>query len=477
MLILALSLFMTEPAPLDMPRAEAFFVREDGRMRLEDRYDKLDLWYSQTMVGRWYDEEGREFTLSRLDFEPPPIQRSETVTREEYAERRVAMKRVRANHKLPSGFTDAVGLLSPCPIAESPRSSRQLPHGFRDVTYWQLPTNYSAIVCTFRPEKAELWYLATWTLAEGDDYAERIQQFEEKFLRGDFLTYRAEHPEPPPRRDGERRKEWLSERELLRADARHAVAAYPNWHFTGAEEFAVIDDLPSRDFIASLTNEFATMRARYSAALPTPIDASNVLCVARLYANRDEYEDALESSGLTNMIWSAAYWSPERRELVAYLSKQGEQELLKTVRHEAFHQYLSYAASMIPVSPWLNEGYAQYFEDEKSRDWGREFDPTEENLAKFAASLPGILAMDYAEFYDGSDIVRRFKYRLAWSVAVFLEQGADKVRFQPFKTVKQDYFKELFSSQDMRKATVAAFKNADTLKLFVAEWRKFWQNP
>ena len=33
---IAASLFFTNPAPLDMPRAEAYFVRENGRRRLED---------------------------------------------------------------------------------------------------------------------------------------------------------------------------------------------------------------------------------------------------------------------------------------------------------------------------------------------------------------------------------------------------------------------------------------------------------
>lgn len=44
MLLLFASLFFTEPTPLDMPKAEAYLVRENGEMRLEDRYDRLDLW-------------------------------------------------------------------------------------------------------------------------------------------------------------------------------------------------------------------------------------------------------------------------------------------------------------------------------------------------------------------------------------------------------------------------------------------------
>ena len=68
MLLLFASLFFTEPTPLDMPKAEAYLVRENGEMRLEDRYDRLDLWTSQAVVGRWTDADGRVFTLSRLDF-------------------------------------------------------------------------------------------------------------------------------------------------------------------------------------------------------------------------------------------------------------------------------------------------------------------------------------------------------------------------------------------------------------------------
>ena len=46
------SLFFTTPAPLDMPRAEAYLVKEGGLRRLEDRFNRLDLWTSRTVTGR-----------------------------------------------------------------------------------------------------------------------------------------------------------------------------------------------------------------------------------------------------------------------------------------------------------------------------------------------------------------------------------------------------------------------------------------
>ena len=477
MLLLAISLFFTEPAPLDMPRATAFLVEEDGVRRLEDRFDQMDLWLTQTIIGRWVDEDDRVFTLASLVCEPPSADAEGTATRAEHAARRVPLKRVRANGGFPTAFRRSVALLSDCALCtDKPRSSRQLPHGYRDVTYWQHPTNYASVVCAFRREKSERWYLAVWHLAENDDYAERMQVFEDQFLRKEFEEF-IQHRDAEMSRDASvLKKERLSERELLREDARHSVAAYSDWHFTDAEEFVVLDDLPSRTAVTQLTNEFTTMRARYAAALPTPIDGSNVLCVARLYASRAEYLNALEVEGNTNLSWSAAYWSPLRRELVAYLPEGGADELMKTFRHEAFHQYLSYAASMISTSPWLNEGYAQFFEDVEDETWGEPFDVSEEGLARLAKLIPGLLFMDYDQFYDGTDLERRLKYRLAWSIAVFLEKRAEKVRFRPFAKLKNDYFEALFETRDRRRATSAAFRNEDTLKLFVAEWQKFWKN-
>ena len=148
---------------------------------------------------------------------------------------------------------------------------------------------------------------------------------------------------------------------------------------------------------------------------------------------------------------------------------------MRTMRHEAFHQYLSYACSMISASPWLNEGYAQYFEDEESLDWELERNPGPEDLDRLSTALPALFRMDYSEFYAGTDRERRMKYRLAWSVAVFIEKGAREVRHDPFKTLKADYVEALFETHDMLKATNAAFGGKKKLQLFVSEWLRFWK--
>ena len=483
MLLLAASLLFTHPVPLDMPRAEAYFVREGSRRMLEDRFNAMDLWVSQSVDGRWVDDDGRVFLLAHLDVAPPATAaaRESTVTRTEYAEGRVFIDK-----RDIKAVRLAVESLSPVETPEKESRPRAMPRGFKDVDYWH-GTNTSAIVCAFLPKDSEVWRLATWQLVEGDDFDEALENFEDELFAGDGSeAVEARSPMPPT---GKLRGAAASERELLRADARHSISAYEGWNATDAQEFTILDDLgKDAAFVAALTNDLPVMRAKYAEIMPTGIDGSNVLCVARIFASRSEYEDAMEAGGVTNMSWSAAYWCQQRREIVAYRPPPGssgssDAELVRTFRHEAFHQYLSYAVSMMATSPWLNEGYAQFFEegppDPKRRiakdDWGAG-DASLQDLERFAEILPALFLMDYREFYGGTDVERSLKYRLALSVAIFLEYGAGKVRFAPFKNLKQDYFKGLFETKDMRKATAAAFGSKDKLNLFVAEWLKFWKN-
>ncbi len=469
MLILAASLFFTNPAPMEMPKAEAYLVKEDGVRRLEDRFDKTDLWISRSVDGIWVDDDGREFMLATLGVIAPPLTGDTTVTRQDY----VASCATYDKKDEEELFTSVDKL---APIAPDPEffRPRQNCRGYKEIRYYQ-GTNETAIVCAFLPLKHERWYLATWTLAEGDVYDEQIKTFEHEFLEKRETWPKGWCPDPEKHKKksrGKKDKDKPRERELLRADARHSVALYDNWRVTDGDEFTVLDNIQNaRSFTVTLTNDLKRMRAAYAKVMPSPIDGSNVLAVARIFASRAEYVDALGQNDKDDMEWSAAYWSPRRRELVAYLPEDGSEKLIETIRHEAFHQYFSYATSMISTSPWINEGYAQYFEG--GPDGPAFVDPAD--LVLYAEYLPAVMAMGYDAFYSGTDEERRLKYRLALSIAYFLEKGASEVRFDPFKNVKRDYVKALFEHKDMVKATSAAFKNKDTLDLFVSEWTKFWK--
>ena len=468
MILLAASLFFANPSPMEMPKAAAYLVKEDGKRRLEDRFDKTDLWISRSVDGLWVDDEGREFMLATLGVAAPPIVDDAAVTREDYVASCVTFDK-----KDDDELFVSVDKLSPiAPTAEFFRP-RQMSRGYKDIRYYQ-GTNETAIVCAFLLLKQEKWRLATWTLVDGDVYDDCVKTFEKEFLeaRGAWPKGWDADAAPAKKTRGKGDAAKLGERELLRADARHSVALYDNWRVTDGDEFTVLDDIQnSHAFTVALTNDLKRMRAAYAKIMPSPIDGSNVLAVARIFASRLEYVDALGQNDHDDMEWSAAYWSPQRRELVAYLPPDGSEKLVETIRHEAFHQYFSYATSMIAASPWINEGYAQYFEE--GPDGPAFVDPTD--LEQYAEMLPAVLAMGYDEFYSGTDQERRMKYRLALTIAYFLEKGAADVRFEPFKDVKRDYIASLLETKDMLVATNAAFKNKDTLDLFVREWTKFWK--
>lgn len=453
--LLLAAVFLCEPCPWDMPRASAYQVTENGVRRLEDRYEAFEQWTSRSSLGTWSDADGRYFSLYSLDTALPPI-RSDLRTRLDYAAGLREIK-LRKSGELDRAAALAA-LMPPSCVGDTPLRLRQLPRNCADFEYF-VSTNESVIAAAFLPKDSKHWLFAVWELAPGDSYPERFAQFEQVFLEKELPRLRSLRHSPPPKHP--------TERELLRADARHSVTNYANWHVTDGEEFTVLDDLNvARSFVTTLTNDMTAMRAKYKAAFPSPVVISNVLSVARIYANRSEYVAALDD----DMMWSAAYWSPVRRELVAYLPPDGSGQLIENIRHEAFHQYLSYATLFRPVSPWLNEGYAQYFEDEGRGDWH----PTEDQLKACAEALPGLLAMDYEQFYAGTDEERRLKYRLAWSIAWFLEKGAAKVRFAPFKDLRTRYLAELLKGGDMRRATAYAFETKDKLDDFVSEWLKFW---
>lgn len=465
-------LWFAQPAPLDMPVAEAYHVKDShGTQWLEDRYDELDLWTADTVLSRWQGEDGRYLTVSKLE-SLPPMFLGQTVTREQYRADRVPIPV--KDRKLRER---AIEKLSPFDLPERPASPEQEIRGFDQVAYYE-GTNRSAIVCACLPEKADAWYLTVWTLLPDDDLDEAREIFEEEFLAKwperlkEGVRSACGRTEPRRTRERAEKANRSEERELYREDAIHSVTNYPNWHVTAAPEFLILDDLPpGNTAIAAVTNELTVMRAKYAAALPSPINGSNVLAVARIFKNEDEFRASLAENEDETYAWSAGFWNPRKREIVAYLPPTDLQhkQLLKLFRHEALHQYFSYACSMIPPSSWINEGYAQYFEDESVTDWGIAVD-----LDAVATLLPLFMVTDGQAFYDGTPEEVRLKYRIAWSLAYFLEKGAPKVRFQPFKDVTKNYIQALLRHQDCKRATLEAFGTEDNFKLFIAEWKKFW---
>ncbi len=467
--------------PLEMPKAQSFIVTAaDGSRRLEDRFDTFDLWVAQTVKGRWRDASGNMFYIARLATRPPQDPAGTVRTRTDYF---AQLAKTPFSPDDPYHRDEAAFAVSPADLGRPIRPRRAQRRNMLSVFAYP-STNDHVFAAAFRPRSPERkettdWYLAVLVAAPGEALDEAFRRFDEDFL--DNVSIPALRARPAA--DSPKQPSKPSEADLLRAAVRDSVSVYDNWHFASAEDVVVVDDLDDASrgtFIPSLTNSLPRLRRAYAACAPTTLSATtNQLALVRVFATREEY---LAHVGIDHK-WTAALWDTLHRELVLYLPLDGTQGLLQTVWHEAFHQYLAYAAALVTAAPWFNEGHAELFEHSHLDRKGEVvFDPdpvaaayVHEYASSLATILPSFMKLDYAAFYDGTQEEIAVRYRIAWSLAYFLEVGAPKVRFQPFADLRADYVKALIDTRSMDEADRAVFTDEFRAK-FIAAWLDFWKS-
>ena len=479
--------------PLELPKADSFLVTApDGTRQMEDRFDTFDLWTAQTVRGRWRDSAGNAFYLARLAERPPSDTPGTVRTRGEFLAHQADTPFDPAN---PAHRDEAVLAAAPVELGRPVRPRRALRRNMAGLFAYP-STNGHVFATAFRPRSPERnektdWYLALLIAAADEPPDEAFRRFDEDFLdQVSVPAARARTPSPRTSKsssipalngpDG-RTVSSQTEADLLRAAVHASVANYDSWHFAAAEDVVVIDDLDdiSREtFIPALTNSLPRLRRAYAACVPSALSATNQLAVVRVFATRKAY---LAYVGVEHK-WTAALWDTLHRELVLYLPMEGAGTLLQTVWHEAFHQYLAYAAALVTAAPWFNEGHAELFEHAHLDGKGHVvFDKDPESAAyvnayaaDLAALLPEFLSLDYKAFYGGTQEEIRARYRLAWSIAYFLEVGAPNIRFQPFADLRRDYVRALVDTRSMDEACRVTL-SGDFLKQFIASWLAFWK--
>lgn len=460
------------PGAVDLPRATAFRLGSGADARIEDRYDVCDLWYAHTVLGVWTDEAGNMLSLARLDTRLPAKSDSPPATRTSYA---ASVEPIRLRDE--SEARAAVWALVPDATGEeSVRAHRYSRRYIRDVEIVPV-TNTNVKAVSFRPVEGpfkETRFLAVLTIAPGENLEKTAALFDVDFL--DAVRPLAKDALPPV-------PVLKTEDDRLCADLRASVESYPEtWHTTEGDCVVVLDDLSSgvsRTFVESLTNGWPRLRRAFASTVPGLASATNTTVVARIFADHADYAVFLDGED----PWSAAVWVTGRREIAAFLPREGTERLLETFRHEAFHQYLAYAAALVPASPWFNEGHAELFARTRA---GKRKEPetvfesdeayaalVRADAAALARAIPAFVYIDYDTFYGGTDEERLCRYALAWSMAYFLEKGADDVLGKPFKNVRRVYMEKLLETESAEAAVRAALPDALLLR-FAEEWLKFW---
>ena len=457
---------------VEMPKASAYLVRNGGMLHLEDRFDVFDLWRSDAIRACWCDADGNRFSICRISRKLPGGSEEENRTRLDYSKR---YSKAALGAKDLDALDEAAYILAPVEVTGRIKPKRSQRRNL--VELWQYSTtNENAFVFAFRPRVEEKrhagWYMVS-LLSDDPEASEKMDEWldEVRWLKNDTVQDAS----------GKKKIDPPRETELLASDYRRSVINHADWHFSSASNVVVVDNMPDyarMRLVAALTNGLPRMQAEFRRILPSPLSDDSHIAAVRIFGSREEY---LAYVG-PEMKWSAAMWSPLHRELVLYWPEGGSDALLRTVWHEALHQYLDYACAMIQSPVWFNEGHAVLFEHSHfDMDGNIVFDPIPEavaviksNPAAMAEYLSSLLLMDYPEFYAGTADERMLKYHVAWSVAYFLQVGAPEVRFQPFKKLRSGLLEALVRTRRRDEAFSAVFSD-QMLKLLESEWLSFWK--
>ena len=469
--------------PVPLPQANAYLLVGGETLAREDRFDPYELWYNTQCCARWHDPSGNRLIIGRVTHRLPTFS-EERVSRARFgAELADDAHLVDPRNRLH--INEWVATFAGVQVYEPERLKL---NGFSldEVLAYPCDTP-GTLVYAFRPRRVGNARNFDWFCVMLKAPAEKVDVlqalFEEQFLGQINLPSRlnkdegAEAEEVSALRRGER---LLVDEPAhpVRVEARKSVENYENWWFAETEGYIILSDIDTdigRSLIRELQETLPAMWQAYAKLVP-PLTRETEVALFRLFQAREDYVRYVG----TEHAWSSGMWMPGRRELVLFLQSDKE-DLMKVIRHEAFHQYLSHATCMLNAAPWLNEGHACLFENADVDNRGKVKIPEDplrcplllDNLDTAVTLLPFLLRAAYDEFYDGTAAGRKLKYAMAWGLVYYLQKGAPLERNTPFNSILSDYSAALAQTHDRQQATLVAFKQVD-MAVFQENFREFW---
>ena len=469
--------------PLPMPEAHPYLLMGIDGLAREDRFDPFELWYNSQCCARWSDPSGNRLVLGRMTHLLPSFE-SANVSRARFGSE-LADDGSALDPRNEKQVNEWVATFADAPVFE-PEPLKLNSFNLDDLLFFPCEET-NTLAYAFRPRrignsKNQDWFFVTLHAPGTPDFAALRAAFEEQFIGQVALSSRStkdegeESEELSTRRKGEKPPDQPNH--PVRLEARKSIENYESWWHAETDGYIILSDVATevgKSLIRDVQDKLPALRQAYAKLVP-PLTQDSDVSLLRLFQTRDDYVRYVGKGH----AWSAGLWMPARRELVLSQEK-GKDEMMRIIRHEAFHQYLSHAYCMLAAAPWMNEGHACLFENASVDAKGKvsiNEDPDKVqlltgNIEAASALLPSLLRASYADFYDGTDAQRSFKYALAWGLAYYLQKGAPQERNTPFKSILPDFADALAETHDYAEATALTFKDVD-LGVFQANFREFW---
>lgn len=469
--------------PLPLPDAFPCLLVDDEALSREDRFSPFELWFNLQCCGRWRNTRGQKLVIGRIA-DRLPLFSEEHVSRQ-----RFAAELCDDSNQIDPANTDLidewVATFVDVPVYEAEKLKLNA-FSLDELRFYPCGAT-NVLVYAFRPRQlgsstAPDWFCVRFDAPGEADLAALRARFEEAFIGQLALPNRLSKDEGSEavKLDVSRKgqKSFDQPDHPVRIEARKSIENYDTWWYAETDGYIILSDVATevgKSVIRDLQDTMPALRQAFERLVP-PLTRESEVDLIRIFQTRDDYVRYVGK----DRAWSGAVWMPGRRELVL-TQDVNKEEMLRTIRHESFHQYLSHAYCMLPPAPWLNEGHACLFEsarvDSKSKVTLNE-DPSRsqllvESIDLVAASLPSLFQSDYETFYGGESLERKVKYATAWGLAYYLQKGAPQERNTPFKDILPKFAASLAETHNYQMATAEALKGID-MRVFQDNFREFW---
>lgn len=276
-----------------------------------------------------------------------------------------------------------------------------------------------------------------------------------------------------------KKKDFSAEYAASREKVIKNIQNLKNWWYLETENYIIASNIKNKKTISELQTNLEKCRYIYRKYYPQR-NSLRAVCVCKVFETRDEYLSYVGEK----FKWSGGIWMPDKKELVispSLLGKTSEkrEDMIDTVYHEAFHQYLFYATDESVPSVWFNEGNACYFQgmnlkagDRLKIDMAYYYESLKKLLASGSLDVESLINMDHAAFYEGKDV----NYAFAWGLLFFLHKGAPLLKEKNrYSEIPLRYYDALIELKNGEKATEKAWEGVDMNK-FNRDFLEFWRN-
>jgi len=469
--------------PVPPPEATSYIRVEADTLTRVDLFKPYDLWYRRGCCARWFDLAGNRLILGRMSHSLPEA--NEVAVSRSTFDTLMLSAEAPSRSSIDVQIKEWVEAFSGYTVYSAKEIS-QNGAALNNLYYYPCDTT-NVLIYAFQPSQLDGstnpdWFCVIIESPGARDFDKLKAQAEEHFLSKIELPSRSSKEEGVVVEELEVSKKSAATFDWpdhpVRLESRKSVENYDTWWIYETDGFVILSDVSSetgKPVVTDLQKTMPILKQAFMKLVP-PLTREPDVAIIRIFQNPEDYIRYVGQA----YAWTGGIWMPARRELVLR-EVPSTAALSKTLRHEAVHQYLSYAYCLMSAPPWMNEGHACFFENTSITSKGKlSFEEDEkyvrlllENMETMTASIPDFMKASYTDFYTGTDAQREMKYALAWGIVYYLQKGAPVERNTEFKSVLSDLAAALVETQHYSEAMDKVLASID-MSVFQSNFKEFW---